>query len=85
MIIDSFSLGLLLVQCLGWLVPEELTEKVGRKVYRAPALPLPSLKGLAVEEAEDASRKTRVLLCWFLLETSCKTALLPGRESSCMP
>lgn len=40
---------------------------------------LASLKGLAVEEAGDASRRTQVLPCWFLPETFCKTALLPGR------
>lgn len=66
------SLELLLVQCMGWLVPGELTEQVGRKVHRARALPLASLKGLAVEEAEDASRKTQVLPCWFLPGTSCR-------------
>lgn len=77
MIIDSFSLGLLLVQWMGWLLRGKLN-RAGWKVHRAPALPLASLEGLAVEEAGDASRKTQVLPCWFLPETSCKAALLPG-------
>lgn len=49
------------------------------KVHRASALPLVSLKGPVVEETEDASRSTEVLLCWVLPEQCWKTALLPGR------
>lgn len=48
---------------------------VESKVYQAPALPSAFLKGHAVKEAEGASRE---LSGWFLPETSCKAALVPG-------
>lgn len=59
------------------------TNSTGRKkVHRAPAVLLVSLKSLAVEEAEVASRKKEMLLCWFLPESPCQTALLPGRGTA---
>lgn len=61
---------------MGWLGLVELTEQVGRKVHSAPVLPLVALKGLAVEEAENASRKPPFPPCWFLSEISCKTVFL---------
>lgn len=72
----------LLFSYMEWVEPEEPTEQVGRKVHRASALPLMSLKGPVVEETEDASRKTEVV-CWLLPDQCWRTALLPERVTVC--
>lgn len=75
----TFSLGCLLSSVRGMAGAVGANRgEVERKVYQTPALPLAFLKGHTVEEAEGASRKAQVFPCWFLPETSCKAALVPG-------